>query len=112
MPCRGPDDDWNGNSIGPSKKTNAYTIEIDALKAELAKVTAIACGMTRAMELTRQDFNFDPFDSVNWNEMGVSREEFSAWWTEHKKEDAERVEREKAAALAKLTPAERTLLGL
>jgi hypothetical protein len=54
-------------------------------------------------------------------EMGCFSQEQLAWWEEHKRRDTERVredmnrattEAEKAAALAKLTPYERHLLGL
>lgn len=59
--------------------------------------------------------------SVDWNEAGVPRYRLEKWWDEHKEEDrrrrkaeAEKRERERLReeALSKLTPAERSALGL
>jgi hypothetical protein len=55
----------------------------------------------------------------DWKKSGVSWERVQAWWCDHKAQDearrqaeAEELARKKAAALSKLTPEERALLGV
>jgi hypothetical protein len=78
---------------GPSKRERE-------LKTELDKVTRLLCGVLRAVE----------------NEVGGSGclvdEETQAWWEEHQKVDAARMEALKAQALKKLEPDEIEALGL
>ena len=93
MPCR------NGN------EENYLAIEAKA-KAELDLATRVACKAMRCLE-----------------ELGAAfpDSETALWWIEHKEQDRLRLQREqekrqakmkKKAALAKLTPEERKLLGL
>lgn len=58
---------------------------------------------------------------VNWAEAGITHAEFDEWWALHKRRDASRRAREKEYAerdkqrkdaIAKLTPAERRVLGI
>lgn len=108
MPCR---DDWVDADQMNADRRHAT--------AELGMVTASLCAVMTRLEqfMPAKDF----LAQVDWAEAGVLREDFDRWWKEHKAEDvkrrrAEAKERERVAAreaaLAKLTPAERKLLGV
>lgn len=102
-------------------------------KAEREKrmIAAMLCAICTALESSgkpgMKGINRLPkiLDKVDWEEAGVKRTEFAVWWDRHKEEDrirrdaeaaqkkqAQDEDRQKAAALAKLTPRERALLGL
>ena len=49
-------------------------------------------------------------DKVNWTEAGVSRRSTEEWWVRHQEEDLFR--RRRKAVLNKLSPEERTILGV
>ena len=49
-------------------------------------------------------------DKVNWTEAGVSRRSTEEWWVRHQEEDL--VRRRRKAILKKLSPEERTILGV
>lgn len=52
-------------------------------------------------------------DLINYEEAGITRRDLEKWWKEHKALDARHREEEaRKKALAKLTAAERKLLGL
>lgn len=81
--------------------------------AELYRLEALACAMVRA----------EPgiLDKVDYNEAGVPMSWALNWWADHQKRDqarqtaaeiAKQIAAKKQAALAKLTPAERDLLGV
>lgn len=112
-----------------------YTAEqqaqIDAKerKAEREKrmIAAMLCAICTVLEAPgkpgMKGINQLPkiLDKVDWEEAGVKRTEFAVWWDQHKREDEERREREakeakldarKKAALAKLSLADRRVLGL
>jgi hypothetical protein len=62
---------------------------------QLMKVEATLCGIFSA--LIKRDIN--PFDVIDWSEVGVSRREAEEWWQHHKELDKERKARE-----ARLSP--------
>jgi len=85
---------------------------------------AVLCGILsniRDRANRREDPIGNLFESVDWEEVGVTRKRVEKWWKDHQKEDEERRAREaleaarkrvRDEALAKLTPAERKALGL
>lgn len=92
---------------------------IVGLSSELALVRAIACGVFRV--LRRQGTVDGVLAAFDYREAGVAPKELEKWLVEHEEADEERRKREsrernhqrkKRAALAKLTPEERELLGL
>jgi hypothetical protein len=100
---------------------DAYVREVEQ---KAAMVEASLCAVLRAIENAGVSIFTKPTSSssilVDWAEAGVSRKQLSAWWEDHKREDAERIEREKKAAverrlrnsaLSKLTVEERAVLG-
>jgi len=106
MPC---EDDW-----------------LDEELAERSMLSASLCAILSTIEDQTVLKSF--FDRIDWMEAGVARGELERWWKEHKAEDARRrkaeAKRRKRAeergqsqlaretALAKLTAAERKLLGV
>lgn len=103
--------------------------EIDVLRAELAERDAMLCGVLSSIykldgyiqnTMILQDyFSNSVGEWFNEAEAGVTWDSVQQWWTDHKLKDearkaveaAER-ERKREAALAKLTPEERALLGV
>lgn len=80
---------------------------------EIRMVAATLCGIAKVLE--DQNFLSKILTTVDWNDAGVSRADFEAWWAEHKIADSERKRRERAEqrqvelmkqAAAKLTPDE------
>lgn len=85
------------------------------LKQERAMFEALLCASFTLLE------DQGLLDQLNWEEAGVTKKDALAWWTSHKKEDEARRKREarrkvkeekRKQALAKLTPAERKILGV
>lgn len=77
------------------------------------------CGILTLIERTGEDQLKTILDGVDWAEAGVKQSWLIAWWEEHKRQDTERRQRERAAAveaqlreaaLAKLSPEERKLV--
>jgi hypothetical protein len=109
MPCLN-DDGYDGTS---------------SLRNELARKDAILCAVFSELERT-PDPQFKTalgrvYNNADWMEAGVTLRWVAQWWEDHKKEDIRRRNREateralneqKEAALAKLTPKERALLGI
>jgi hypothetical protein len=111
MPCR-TDDYWEPTV------TKRYGMDIHDFEAVL-------CGIFTEAENRAMRTGYDEFSEllykVDWAEAGVSRKAVEAWWKGHKREDAKRRKAEaekkrkeelKAAALSKLTPEERSALGV
>lgn len=108
MPCYDPRD-------------HERTVEVDRTYNGLkgSQLEAILCGVLGAVDRT---FPIKAiFDSVRWDEVGVSRTKAEQWWTRHQEEDRRRAARAaaraqeqavKEAALKKLTAQERRILGL
>lgn len=105
MPCR---DEW------------AEEQDRKAAFRELAMVRASLCAVLTFIEGDKSAFDAMLKD-IDWKEAGVSKREFLAWWEDHKVEDAMRRKQEAAerrakeirkAALAKLTPEEKKILGV
>ncbi len=81
--------------------------------------SAVLCAFTRAIE---RKLNIKQFHTyVDWEEAGVTEEQYLDWWNRHKLIDEDRImrmrdtirlEKKKKAALEKLTGEERLLLGL
>jgi hypothetical protein len=106
--------------------------EIDVLKQELAERDAMLCGVLSSMfELdgylgaaisldgAARKFSYCVQEYFDEREAGVSWAMMEAWWVSHREQDrarkaveAEAQVRKREAALAKLTPEERALLGL
>lgn len=110
-------------------------IDAEARKAEREKrmMAAMLCAICTVLESNRELVRRDGqstllpavLDKVDWEEAGVKRTEFAVWWDRHKEEDRKRRKREAAEAarrdqakkrreeaLAKLTLADRRVLGL
>lgn len=90
-----------------------------AARKEASLTKAALCAVLHAMFAK----GIHPFEDpvIDWKEAGVTKKELRTWWINHLREDEVRKEREakekqlkeeKRAALAKLTPKERALLGL
>jgi hypothetical protein len=112
--------------------TGPLIAKIDIQGRQIAELEAMLCGlMSSLVYLEGYGCSAAPvaaarkgvYDAVHDNfdetECGVTWQQLENWWTEHKAEDARRkaaeqvilaVQRRKA--LAKLTPAERELLGV
>ena len=84
---------------------------------EVINLKAMLCGIAQVLE--DQHALTNVLSAVDWNNAGVSRHKFVAWWENHKAEDAERKQHEarrlaeqtrvanlRATAEAKLTPEE------
>jgi hypothetical protein len=103
--------------------TPLHTV-IDVLKQELAERDAMLCGVFTLFEngvcVNSSELGLnDILSQVNWKEAGVTEAQTHTWWEDHKLKDEARQQAEAAvlaarrtAALVKLTPAERELLGL
>ena len=61
-------------------------------RAQRKKLEAVLCGVFRFVEtkLSIEDFLY----TVNWNEVGVSKEWALEWWRNHKEQDARREQAE------------------
>lgn len=110
MPCS----DWGYERCPDNTEAN-----------KVKKLTQMLCATFHTIERMHYgrvtDF-FEDYDEYNLEEeCGVGRKEILAWWREHQKEDEIRKTKEakqkedkaiREAALAKLTPKERKMLGL
>lgn len=97
------------------------------------QLEAVLCGLMTVIEEASKIGNTplspgaigDVMARMDWSEIGVTRKQATDWWKLHKAADKARLEREtrireeaerqamlKASALKKLTPAERSVLGL
>lgn len=104
MPCR----DW----VVEDEERHRASNEKRLLEASMCAILTVLERYHDLQEILK---------SVNWDEAGVPRYRLEKWWDEHKAEDrrrkkaeAEKRERERLReeALSKLTPAERSVLGL
>lgn len=98
--------------------------EIHVLQEELKEREAMLCGVFTLLENGFESHGITFYlqavlEKVDWTEAGVSITQAKAWWADHKEQDEARKRKEavilaakRAAALAKLTPAERELLGV
>lgn len=103
--------------------------EIRVLQEELAERDAMLCGVLSSIYyldgyiqtnmILKDYFSNSVREWFNETESGVTWERLEAWWAEHKEQDEARKRKEavilaakRAAALSKLTPAERELLGV
>ena len=107
MPC------YDG---GPGGDDRRLISKADHIR--LKKTEAILCGIFSTMNPSQLQ---DLFEKVDWEEVGTTQKWAKKWWIEHQKEDEERrkrqaaklkAERLKKKALSKLTPREKTLLGI
>lgn len=105
MPCRDPVD-WDEPRV-----TKRHGLAIEDFEAVL-------CGILTVLEKEERLFGLD---DVDWTEVGVKQKTVETWWKAHKLEDIARRKQEKAekrmkelrvAALAKLTPEEKAVLGI
>lgn len=103
--------------------------EIAVLKQELAERDAMLCGVLSSIYyldgyiqttmILKDYFSNSVREWFNETESGVTWERLQAWWADHKAQDEARKQAEapapalkREAALAKLTPEERKLLGV
>lgn len=103
MPCRDYDESYDRQQT----------------QKENDKLTKFLCTILSTLELENELGHFA--ELFDYKEGGISRKELFAWWEAHKEEDRKRKERareaaerkeKKDAALSKLTPEERKLLGV
>lgn len=119
MPCRDYYDDHPDQYF--------HDVTEPALKKQVSFAESALCQTLAAFQsiliaVNRQSDNPDrlttnPLDLINYEEAGITRTELEQWWENHKrldeqhrKEEQNRIARKKA--LAKLTDAEKKLLGL
>lgn len=107
MPCRDP---------GPPMETTPSRSQKRAKFFEAAM-----CGVFTFLEGNEVPILEDVLENLDYEEMGVTRQEIETWWIKHKRKDEERRQREEAArrkqelrdnALSKLSDDEREALGL
>ena len=107
MPCR---DDW-GQSYPVENPINKR------LEMSNKFLSAALCAVMTYLEHAHPR----AYDDIDYREAGITKEELRDWWAKHKVDDAKRKCRELAqknkaarrqAAIDKLTPAERKLLGV
>jgi len=114
MPCR--------NDYDPSMNSNIFKdCNHSAFNAELEVVAPALCAVFRKLEAEHGLLMEGFLNQIDWRGAGVTKKEVLSWWNTHKEQDERRREREaqeaaakklKKAALAKLTPEERKLLGV
>jgi hypothetical protein len=89
--------------------------------AELAVVGPALCAILRALAKEKGLLMEGLLNQVDWRQAGVTKKEVLDWWKKHEEQDriyqeekARRAAEKKAkkAALEKLTPEERKLLGV
>ncbi len=135
MPCmtyETPEEIREGARRALNRQREPLQHEIDVLKQELAEREAMLCGVLSSMfELdgylgaaisldgAARKFSYCVQEYFDEREAGVSWAMMEAWWVSHREQDrarkaaqAEAHTRKREAALAKLTPEERALLGL
>jgi len=94
MGCR----DWEG--IVESADTRYATERAEKAEKRNDELSKFLCGMLDHLEASEFEHFIDRFKGLR------------DWWEEHKKLDAQQLERLKSSALAKLTPDEKKALGL
>jgi hypothetical protein len=104
--------------------TGPLIAKIDIQAAQIAELEAMLCGVFSLLEAGFESHGITFYlqavlEKVDWAEAGVSMTQAKAWWADHKAHDEARKRKEavilaakRAAALAKLTPSERELLGV
>lgn len=106
MPCthyETPSEKQARNDAWVKSITQPYIEKLDTLTAMLCSVmTIIDTIYSDAVPLGGE---------LNYIKRNIP-EDVTLWWKEHKKNDEERLDLIKAAALSKLTPEEREALGL
>ena len=132
MPCRTyetPEEIQRQDQIARERELAPLRTEIHVLQEELAEREAMLCGVLSSIYyldgyiqtnmILKDYFSNSVREWFNETESGVTWERLEEWWAEHKAQDearkqAEAADREqkRAAVLAKLTPAERELLGV
>lgn len=135
MPCRTyetPEEIQRQDQIARERELAPLREEIHVLKQGLAEREAMLCGVLSSLytldgywgascKVEGKDMGFssavrEQFDET---ESGVSWDQVQAWWLNHRAQDearrkaeADALAEKRAVALAKLTPAERELLGV
>ena len=95
MPCTD-----GGYSEMMEQRENAE--KMAALSTKVNELTAMLCGFARLLE-SRKELN-SAIETIDWTEVGVSKESFQKWWKAHKAADGRRrahEERTKKEAAAK-----------
>lgn len=86
---------------------------------EIRKLNAMLCGFTTALH--ERNVLESWVKQVDWNEAGVTKEDFVTWWENHQREDRDRIVRElrernrvaiRKHAIEKLSPLEQEVLGI
>ncbi len=133
MPCRDYYDDNPAAYYGPQLRDK--DAEIAKLQKQISFAESALCQTLAALEqivkqIPAEYGNF--YDLIDYDAAGIARKDLVAWHKKHKEIDekhraeeqrriaaaeakkkaAEKVKRDRAAARAKLTPAERKLLGV
>ena len=130
MPCRDYYDDHPEAFYG--EQLADKEAEIERLKERISFAESALCGVLRTFEDNAMPYPDYLWTVIDYKGAGISRKELEKWFAKHKaldekikKQEIERIirEREQAerqkqitkkrdAALAKLTPEERKLLGI
>lgn len=115
MPCRDYYDDhpeqYYKDVTEPALKKQVSFAE-SALCQTLAAFQAILIAVNRHSD-SPDRLTTNPLDLINYEEAGITRKDLERWWKDHKALDEKhRKEEARKKALAKLTQAERVLLGL
>lgn len=115
MPCRVDERDEIFHKLEIPQATKRHGLDIEDFEAAL-------CGIFTVLEASASGQSLDYLlGYVDWKEAGVQRRVVETWWRKHKAEDDARRRREarekskeelKATALSKLTPEERSVLGI
>ena len=132
MPCRTyetPEEIQRQDQIARERELAPLRTEIHVLQEELAEREAMLCGVLSSIYyldgyiqtnmILKDYFSNSVREWFNETESGVTWERLETWWSAHLIQDEARKRKEevilaakRAAALAKLTPAERALLGV
>jgi hypothetical protein len=59
---------------------------------EISRLRAMVCAVAGALD--QQKTLTKLLDSIDWNQAGVTRQEFDDWWSEHQMQDALRLRQE------------------
>jgi len=135
MPCvyhESPEEIREGARRALNRQLEPLQAEIDMLKHDIAVREAMLCGVLSSMfdldgylgaaislDGAARKFSYCVQEYFDEAEAGVSWAQLESWWVDHREQDRRRREAEaailaarRAAALVKLTPEERELLGL
>lgn len=107
MPCL-----YEETEYEKAERRKKYQAKQDKIFNENKFLEAALCAVLTAITGPMQFQIRELIVKIDWDEAGITSAQLETWWTDHQKKDAIRLEQERNQALAKLTPAEKKLLGL